>query len=280
MDSALERFIHEIGIPPCPGILLRFMEEAGKEEPDYTQLTTIISADVALSAGLIKTANSAYFGARQRARSVREALAILGLRAASRAIAGIILRDSFPSSPMMERFWDTSARVARLSGWMAQQLKLSGLTPEDAYTFGLFRDCGIPILLRHSSGYEKILLEANNDLLQSFTSVEDATLPTNHAIVGSILAEDWRLPSDIFLAIRYHHELALLNVEETRLPLFSRRLIAVAQFAEHILQRQLGLSFTQEWAKLGVACLQLLDISEENLIRLYDAAQPVATASE
>jgi HD-like signal output (HDOD) protein len=279
MDNAFERFIKEIGIPPCPDILIRIMEETSREEPDYNHLATIISADVALSAGLFKTANSSYFGSKLRARSVRDALAILGLRAASRAVAGIILRHAFPNSLIMERFWDASARVARLSGWMAQQLKLPELTPEDAYTFGLFRDCGIPILLRHSPGYEKVLFKANNDSELGFTSIEDATLPTNHAIVGSILAEDWRLPSEMYLAIRQHHELKLLNIEETRLPLLSRRLIAVAQLSEHILQHQLGLSFTQEWPKLGPACLQLLNISEEYLIQLYEAAQPVVSAA-
>jgi HD-like signal output (HDOD) protein len=280
MDNAFERFIVEIGIPPCPDILVQFMEETSKEDPDYHHLTTIISADVALSAGLIKTANSAYFGAKQRARSVREALAILGLRAASRAIAGVVLRHAFPNSLVIERFWDSSTRVARLSGWMAQQLKLPEITPEDAFTFGLFRDCGIPVLLRHSAGYEKILFEANNDTKQSFTFIEDLSMPTNHAIVGGILAEDWRLPSELYLAIRQHHELTLLNIEETRLPLLSRRLIAVSQFSEHILQRQLGLSFTQEWPKLGEACLQLLNISEEDLDQIYEDAFPIAAAEE
>ncbi len=105
-------------------------------------------------------------------------------------------------------------------------------------------------------------------------------MPTNHAIVGSILAEDWRLPSDLYQAIRYHHELAMLNIEETRLPLLSRRLIAVSQFSEHILQRQLGRSFTQEWPKLGEACLQLLNIGEYDLEQIYADAFPIAAADE
>jgi HD-like signal output (HDOD) protein len=281
MNLALERSIKNIGIPPCPAILTKVIDETSKDEPDYHYLSELISTDVALSAGLIKIANSAYFGARQRARSVREALTIIGLRAASRAIASIVLRNAFPHNLVMERFWDGSARIARLSGWMAQQLSLSSLTPEDAYTFGLFRDCGIPILLNHLPGYDAILAQANNEPVLSFTNSEDSALQTNHAEIGSKLAQDWRLPAEINLAIRQHHELKMLDAGEARLPhlLLSSRLIAIAQLSEHILQRQLGLSLTQEWSKLGTACLQLLEISDVQLEQIYLDAQPVATAT-
>ena len=43
--------------------------------------------------------------------------ALLGLDAASRAIAAISLHQAFPNSAHYERFWHTSAEVAALSGW-------------------------------------------------------------------------------------------------------------------------------------------------------------------
>lgn len=280
VDKLFERTIIDVGIPPCPVILNRFMEEAGKDEPDFNRLANIIGTDVGISAGLIKTANSPYFGVRQRVRSVNEALAVLGLKAASRAVAGIILRNSFPNVPNLERFWDASARIARLSGWLAQQLRIRGLVAEDAYTYGLFRDCGIPVLLRRFPGYEKVLAAANADAVRGFTEVEETEIPTNHAMVGCILAQSWWLPEEICLAIRNQHDLAMLESAGSELPMLSRRLIAIAQLAEHIVQRQLGLSLTQEWSKLGAACLRILDIDDERLEELYAEAAPVAAADE
>lgn len=280
VDKLFERTLIDVGIPPCPAILTRFMDEAGKDEPDFNRLAAIIGSDVGISAGLIKTANSPYFGMRQRVRSVNEALTVLGLKASSRAVAGIILRNSFPNVPNLERFWDASARIARLSGWLAQQLRIRGLMAEDAYTYGLFRDCGIPVLLRRFPGYEKVLAAANADATRSFTAVEDAGIPTNHAMVGCILAQSWWLPEEICLAIRNQHDLTALESAGSDLPMLSRRLIATAQLAEHIVQRQLGLSLTQEWQKLGAACLQILDIGEDRLEELYAEAAPVAAADE
>ncbi|OGS82662.1 MAG: histidine kinase [Gallionellales bacterium GWA2_59_43] len=280
VDNLFERSIIDVGIPPCPVILDRFMAEANKDEPDYPRLAGIIGSDVGLAAGLIKTANSPYFGMRQRVRSVNEALTILGLKPASRAVAGIILRNSFPHVPNLERFWDASARIAHLSGWLAQYLEIRGLRAEDAYTFGLFRDCGIPVLLGHFPNYVAVLAEANREAVRSFTEVEETVLPTNHAMVGCILAQSWWLPEEICLAIRNHHDLATLESAQSVLPMLSRRLIATAQLAEHIVQKQLGLSLTQEWPKLGAACLQILDIGEAQLDALYIDAVPIAAAAE
>lgn len=280
VDSLFERSIIDVGIPPCPIILDRFMKEVGKEEPDSLRLASIIGADVGIAAGLIKTANSPFFGMRQRVRSVNEALAILGLKAASRAVAGIILRNSFPHVPNLERFWDASARIAHLSGWLAQNLHIRGLHAEDAYTFGLFRDCGIPVLLGRFPGYAATLNEANRDAERSFTAVEETTLPTNHAMVGCILAQSWWLPEELCLAIRNHHDLAALESAGSELPMLSRRLIATAQLSEHIVQQQLGLSLTQEWPKLGAACLNLLDIGEVQLEGLCSEAASVMKATD
>ncbi len=280
VDSLFERAIIDVGIPPCPIILNRFMDEAEKDEPDYHRLAAIISTDVGIAAGLIKTANSPYFGMRQRVRSVNEALAVLGLNTASRAVAGIVLRNAFPHVKNLERFWDASARIARLSGWLAQRLEIRGLRADDAYTFGLFRDCGIPVLLGRFPTYEALLVVANQDAERSFTEIEDAELPTNHAMIGCILAQSWWLPEEICLAIRNHHDVAELESATSSLPMLSRRLIATAQLAEHILQQQVGLSLTQEWIKLGDACLQILDLNEEQLEALSTEAAPIATAEE
>lgn len=280
LDNLLERSILDVGIPPCPVILDRFMSEARRDDPDFARLAHIIGSDVGLSAGLIKTANSPYFGVRQRVRSVNEALAVLGLKAASRAVAGIILRNIFPPTLHLERFWDASARIARASGWLAQHLELRGLRAEDAYTYGLFRDCGIPVLLGKFPAYEALLVRANQDAAGSFTAVEESGVPTNHAMVGCILAQNWWLPEEICLAIRNHHDLGALESLDSRLPLLTRRLIATAQLAEYLLQQQMGLSLTQEWGKLGAAALKLLGLEEEQLESLCQEVMPVLSGDE
>ncbi len=280
VDALLESSIRDIGIPPRRIILDRIASEMRKDDPDSRSLVHAISADVSLSAGLIKTANSPFFGFRSRVRSVNEALMVLGLDLAGRAIAGIILRKVFPNSLHLERFWDASARIAQLSGWLAQRVANTRLRPDDAYTFGLFRDCGIPVLLNRFPGYNKVLLLANEEAERSFTAVEDSQLPTNHAMVGCLLAQNWWLPEETCLAIRHHHDVAVLETSLVSPPLTSRYLIAVVQLAEHLVQRHSGLSHTQEWPKLGPACLRLLDLTETELELLSTEAIGVLATTD
>ena len=280
VDTLMESTLKDIGIPPRPAILERISSEMLRDDPDYKRLATIIGADVSLSAGLIKTANSPFFGYRIRARTINEALMLLGLDVASRALAGIILRRVFPNSLHLERFWDASARIARVSGWLARRVGNHKLRPDDAYTFGLFRDCGIPVLMMRFPEYRGILARANSEEKLGFTAIEEAQLPTNHAIVGCMLAHSWWLPEEIYLAIRYHHDPAVIATPSITPPLTSRYRIAISQFAEHLVQRHTGLGHTREWPKLGEACLKLLDIAEDDIEDILAEAVPVITAEE
>lgn len=273
IETQLESSLYKIGIPPRPAILDRIHEQMQKDEPDFNQLTHIISADVALSASLINITNSPYFGFRGRVHSTREALMVLGLNVTSKAIAGIIMRRAFPQSPHLERFWDASARIARLSGWLAQ--RVTRLHADDTYTYGLFRDCGIPILLSRYPEYTDILKTANLDAIRNFTEIEDQQLPTNHAVVGYVMAQSWWLPDETVLSIRHHHNVEMLNAPTIPPSMNSRQMIAVAQLAEHLLQQHSGLSMTQEWVKLGAACLHLLKLDETDVKELLSDAIPV-----
>lgn len=275
VDRALEQNINEIGIPPRPQIIDRIEAETRKDEPDFKHLAHLISVDVSLSAGLIKTANSAMFGTRGTVRSIDEALVRLGLYATSRAIASISLRNAFPRSVQLDRFWNASAQIAALSAWLTPLIARHRVRPDDAYTYGLFRDCGIPVLLLRFPQYRQTLTQANDELILPFTAIEEQDLPTNHAMIGCLLAQNWWLPEEICLAIRHHHELRFSDSAGGQLPLISRYLIAISQTAEHLLQQVTKESHTCEWPKLGAECLQLLGLTQAEVANLYSEAAQV-----
>jgi HD-like signal output (HDOD) protein len=280
VDSELERTLNGIGIPPRPIIIDRITQEMRKDEPNFNYLGQLITADVSLAASLIKMANSPYFGLQGRARSVNDAVLMLGLKVTSRAIAGLSLRRAFPASPQLERFWSASAQTAALSGWLVSALEIPGLRADEAYTFGLFRDCGIPVLQRRFSNYEQTLVRANDELEQPFTHVEIEQYSTDHATIGCLLAQNWWLPEEICLAIRHHHDMQVINAIETSLPATSLQMIAVSQTSEYLLQLITGLSHTCEWTKLGASCLRLLNITQVELPGLCKKAVEVLETVE
>ena len=123
IETRMKIEIRDIGIPPRPSILGQIEKETLKDAPDFVSLAKLIGSDVGLAAGLIKTANSPFFGFGKKVRTVQEALLVLGLKLVVQTIAGLSLRQMFNHLPQMERFWDTSANTARVAGWLAKQLK-------------------------------------------------------------------------------------------------------------------------------------------------------------
>lgn len=272
----LHRELGSIKVPPKPAILTRIEQEMRNGEANYVVLEKIISSDVSIAASLLKLANSAYFGRREEARSVKEALEILGLNHVAAALAALALRRTFAHVPHLTRFWDASARVASLSGWLSTQLSFSECRPipAEVYTFGLFRDSGIAVLMSFYADYVDVLRVANNDSQRPFTSIETDLMGADHTLVGTMLATEWTLPEEFRYGIEHHHDEAAIRGTASDLdrPL-ARHFMALAQTAEWILQQLTGLNKTCEWVKLGGACRDVLGLGEDDVSRLAQLAR-------
>lgn len=270
--------VRDIGIPPRPTILAQVEREAAKDDPDFLYLAKLLSHDVGLSAGMIKVANSPFFSFGKKVPTIQEALLVLGLKLVVKTVAGLSLQQAFKHVPNMERFWDASAATAEISAMIVKRIGNGlGIRPEDAHTFALFRDCGIPMLMIPFPEYREVLIRANAETTLSFTEVEDQAISLNHAMVGAELAEDWLLPEETCLAIRHHHDVAALN-GSLDIPLRTRHLIAVAQLAEHLIQQKTAQSQTSEWQKLGADCLACLGLSADDLPELAESCMPEISA--
>jgi HD-like signal output (HDOD) protein len=269
--SHLRSELLSIGIPPRPAAIDRVETEMNSDAPNYSVLEKLISLDVGVSGSLLKMANSAFFGFSGNVRSVQDSLQVLGLNNVSSAIAALALKKVFASVPNLERFWDSSACIAQVSGWLATQIKIpeGRIKGPEAYTFGLFRDCGIPLLMFNYSDYVDVLKLANQSDTLPFTDAEDEELGLNHAIIGSKLIKEWKMPIEFHVAVEHHHDRDVINGTKSPVtPNVARYFIAIAQLAEYLFQRQTGLNKTKEWGKLGEACLGLLDLTEQDVDEL------------
>ena len=281
LDTVLEETIKDIGIPPRPEILTRISDDMVREDPNFRHLGQLISSDVGLSASLMKTVHSPFFGFHRQASSPHEAMMMLGLDMTSQAIAGICLRNVYPPTRQAAILLARSAKVAALSGWLAENAGTKKLRGDQAYTYGLFRDCGIPVMLKRFPTYGAVLTRANEDALLPFTQVEHLGLPDfpiDHALVGCLLTQDWWLPETICVAIRHHHEFPAMEPTNSGIPSASQYLIAIGQTAEYVFQQLTGDRYTNEWPKLGESCLRLLNLTEDELSSmLQQGAEILAT---
>jgi HD-like signal output (HDOD) protein len=247
VSHTADQLIKEVGIPPCPAVLTEFIAESKRDEPDFRRLSHLINKDTALAASIIKTINSPFYGLGKKAKSVQEALSLLGLRETTRLISGLLLRRAFAScdSAAMQEYWDVSSRVAMISAYLARELAAAPL--EEAHTFALFRDCGVPVLLIRYPEFEPMLAETRFQNERQRSEVERDRFGFDHALVGATLAQSWHLPSELWRAIRIHNAYEQPNFTSDPQNKRFATLIALALLAERLLLVHRGKHDPQHW---------------------------------
>jgi HD-like signal output (HDOD) protein len=262
-----------VAIPPRPEALTAVQQESQRPEPDLARLARCIAGDVGLAAAVLKTINSPYYGLSRRIVNVDQAVSLLGLRNIGVLVTGFCLRSNLPSGSM-ERFWDSATRQAAIMSYLARTLGCAGR--DEAHLYGLFHDCGIPILMQRFPDYKQTLAAANKERERSFTDVEDARHSTNHAVVGALLANNWGLAPELREATRLHHDLTLFSSQQ---PPAILNLVALGILAEFIESGYSRLNGGSEWLKLGEAVMTHLMLDEGQLETLRREACDVLDES-
>lgn len=281
-DAALlrqaDRIVADIGVPSCPAILTKLLRESRRDEPDFQLITGWIGSDMGLSAAILKTANSSLYGGSHQLTSIRQALMRVGMRNALQLITGLLLRQALPVSAnvYMEDFWEASSRISALSGYLAGAIKVADR--EAAFAFGLFRDCGMAVMLRKFDDYARVVGRAASGGMR-LTDVEVARYGVNHAQVGYATARSWLLPDQLCDAVLHHHSPDAQRGRRGDLDPGSMRLIAVGALAEFAYQHELGETPRAEVDSAAVFSLMQFGISEAALLELAEGAVETAEAA-
>jgi len=250
-------------IPPRPSLLAEVQTELQTGDPDPRRLAHLVSGDVAMSAALLKLANSPLMGLSRRAETVNQAFTLLGMLTVESLLVEIALRHALPAEgPSLARFWDVATRRAHAMAFLARRERIA---PSDvAHTFGLFLDVGIALLLRWplTPPYRNTLAIAN-DSPEPFAQIERERHGTDHAVIGAAMASSWGVSQTVVLAVRQHHNYATMSHPAT--PRILRDLVALSCVVEWIIQHYEGQNQHREWQKSGELALHTLGLGEAQL---------------
>jgi HD-like signal output (HDOD) protein len=265
-----EDILKTIRIPPCPEVVMALMEEARQDDVDFAKLVKLISGDVGLAASMLKTANSPFFALRNKASSVQQAVSVLGIKNLIQIVRGSALQNALGGEKVhMERFWERSNFTAVVCSHMANHVE--GISREEAYTYGLFHDCGIPILMAKFADYKEKLAVSNKSAAL-IIHIEDQHYATNHAIVGNMLARNWCLPEIICQAILVHHDHTIFTHRSDRIPPAACTLVAIQLVAEHIVAAFLGKEDDAEWHLSGQHAQDYLGLNDDDMADIREDA--------
>ena len=203
------RFLENLKqLDSTPGVALRVIEAAGRNDTSVDQISRIIEADAGLTAKVLKVSNSAWLGFSGKVTTLQKATTLLGVDmirclALSVAISKLFLRDD--SKRVQEVFlgiWQHSLGCAIAAELLAANLP--GVDSKTAFVAGLLHDIGKFVLLQWDwQAYSEVLHEAfeNQDQLQT---VETVRLGVSHPFVGEQLLQTWGFPDRLRRAVADH----------------------------------------------------------------------------
>ncbi len=252
-----DEILSNIIIPPRPSILLKF-QQAQEQDADLAYIAELIAQDMGLSAAVLKTINSAYYGLSEKVTSLKVAVSLLGMKQISMLVTGLSLRK-IGGSLDFDMFWKHSVETAASSALIAQQL--GNINVDDAQLFGLFHDCGKILLSQQFAEYKNTLKIASG-FDQSFSAFERHRHGTDHTLVGSLLSSAWCLPTSISLAIRYHHDISAFHDRVLSDQVLS--LIALHDLSEYLTNHNNEYAYC-EWSNHADEMMYWLQITDNDV---------------
>ncbi|MDZ4684525.1 MAG: GGDEF domain-containing protein [Planctomycetaceae bacterium] len=194
-------------LPTLPSVAIRLLELTKNPDSEIRDVIAAVKADPAISAKLIKAANSSLFGVRCEVKSVDRAVPLIGTTVATSMALSFSLTDAtFSRGPLRDHYqayWRQSLIHA-----VAAEILAKRTAPHesgDYFLCGLLLDLGqLAILKAIGPEYAPVLESATADGL-ALHEREAQQLGFTHVEIGSKLMEHWKLPDAMIDAVRQHH---------------------------------------------------------------------------
>ena len=190
-----------------PDVYARISDALRSPKSSATHIADLVSKDTALSATLLKLANSAMYGVPGKVDSIFRATALIGGKALSTLALGVSAIRLFKGISVkwlnMESFWKHSISVAVIA-----QILVSRKNPraiEQLFAAGMLHDIGRLALFRHAPHtMSRLIAEAAGEKLPLHV-LEREALGFDHGELGGRLLERWNFPITLSGLVLSHH---------------------------------------------------------------------------
>ena len=205
MSQILIDKLKSMDLLPSPPIIAMKVLDLVREDPPIEEIADLISQDSALSAMLLKTANSSFYRRSHTISTIKHAITVIGLQALRTLVLGFAfvqrLKTHKPRAFDYQKYWHRSLYAATAARAMAARLKL--LQREECFLATLLADIGMLALDRLCDDYAQLIRRAKSH--DELFEIEQDVLSLTHADASLILARQWKLPAILAIPMGTHH---------------------------------------------------------------------------
>lgn len=218
-----------------PDICLQLQSLVKLASSNSDSIGRLIATDPALTARILKLANSAIYGSRSVVTSVPQAIMLLGTTEINNLAIATSAAQTFRTAGGglvdMSKFWEKSILVGLLSKALAKKCK--NCNSDGAFTAGLLHDIGKLLILEQlpDAGASAIQMP---DELQPYWEWQKAVLGYTFAEAGGYLLDEWKLPPLITTAVKFQHQPLLTKTFKTETMLLHLSVLLSTQLLEPV----------------------------------------------
>lgn len=212
----IEKLLETESLPTAPVVIQSILKLLNDENSNIRDLSEIISRDPPLASGILKLANSAYYGLSRPVPGIKEAVIVLGFNTVKQLALAVGVSTLFKQKNKIGSFsayslWEHSVACSVCAELIARYLGYE--RPDDVMSMGLLHDIGILLMMEKCRvEYSNVLISAQSEE-SDLSLIERDQLGFDHGSVGWKLALKWRFPPSLAQVIRFHHKPLLANEE-------------------------------------------------------------------
>jgi putative nucleotidyltransferase with HDIG domain len=256
------------GLPPAPILVTELLTLFQDPNRDIDQVIQLISYEPALTAQILRTCNSVYFGGDQPPEDIFEAVSKVGFYQVYCMVVSLFASktksmEGADKALNVDQLWRHSVAVAVSASVVAEE---TGQTRELGFTAGLLHDIGKLVLASAERGRYAALIQRAKDEGASVRALERSSFAIDHAELGGELMDRWKLPQEVVAAVRHHHDLDPAPPHEQRVAS-----VHIGNIIAHqLLPEDLA---NTDFVIPSTAALGILQLTSDDLPRLFYKAQ-------
>jgi len=181
----------QLVLPTLPEVALRVREVAEDPNAGIKQLGDVIGNDAALTARIIKVANSPLLRAQREIEDLNMALMRLGMEYTANVATGLAMEQMFQATSdlvdiRLREIWRRSSEIAGICHVLCKYY--TNLRPDQATLAGLIHRIGVLPILTYAEEHPALLRD-------SITL--DTVIDQIHSQIGDRILEKWEFPAEL-----------------------------------------------------------------------------------
>lgn len=201
-DAVLRRMSQVHALPALPVVVNAVLRDIDNPRSHAGHIGRLLGHDQALTARILRMANSAFYAPKEQVRSVEQAVVLLGLSTVNAILVKTAIFNAVEANKARP-FWLHALGAACSARAVARLARLG--REDEAFVMGLLHDIG---KLAMENEFKEEYALARNIVAHRGGLIRDAEqqiFDCDHALVGQHLCTRWSLPHEFIEAIAFHH---------------------------------------------------------------------------